>query len=227
MYRTGDLARWRGDGTLEFVGRADQQVKIRGIRVEPGEVEAALTRQAGVAQPAVVARDDGPAGKQLVAYVVAVPGTTLEPATLRQALAAQLPDYLVPAAFVVLDKLPLTPNGKLDRQALPAPQRQTEAYWAPRTPTEEALCRLVAEVLGLERVGLDDNFFDLGGHSLLAMQLVRRVRVILGLELTLRDIFSAPALKDLALIIQALLVMSHGKEKGTPSAAGEFEEVDL
>src|SRR5439155_26873185 len=169
----GDLARWRADGVLGLLGRADAQVKLRGFRIEPGEIEAALVRHGSVAQAAVIAREDGAGSKRLVAYVVARAAQVADAGALRAYLAESLPDYMVPAAFVVLDRLPLTPNGKLDRRALPEPAAQRKSYRAPRTYEEETLCRIVGEVLSLkEQVGLDDHFFHLGGDSIISIQLV-------------------------------------------------------
>ncbi|MEW2567383.1 amino acid adenylation domain-containing protein [Streptomyces sp. NPDC047070] len=193
MYRTGDLARWTSDGTVEYLGRTDDQVKIRGFRIELGEIESVLGRHDTVAQAVVV-----PHGQRLVAYVVPAAGRGTDravdvSAALRRHAAAELPEHMVPAAFMTLDALPLTPNGKLDRRALPAPDFAAGATASlPRTPREEILCGLFAEVLGLEHVGVHDDFFALGGHSLVAMRLAARVRAVLGAEASLRTVFDAP-----------------------------------
>ena len=198
MYRTGDLARWRADGVLEFLGRADAQVKLRGFRIEPGEIEAALIGQPGVSQAAVIARRDGAGGQRLIGYVVAAAGAVLDTAALRAALSRQLPDYMVPSALVVLERLPLTPNGKLDRRALPEPELgSAHSHRAPRTPQEAILCGLFAEVLGLERVGIDDNFFERGGDSIVSIQLVSRARRA-GLSITPRMVFQHQTVEALA-----------------------------
>ncbi len=198
MYRTGDLARWRADGAIEFLGRVDHQVKIRGFRIELGEIETALAGHPGVSQATVIARDDERRGKELVAYVVPSRQTVANTASLRRFLAERLPDYMAPSAFVFIDALPLTPNGKLDRRALPAPDRQVDEYRAPRTADETALCEIFANVLELERVGIDDSFFALGGHSLLATRVVGQARANLGVDLPIRTVFEAPTVAELA-----------------------------
>ncbi len=194
LYRTGDRVRWRPDGQLEFLGRLDDQVKVRGFRVELGEVEAALRAEAGVREAAAVAR----AG-QLMGYVVPEPGATVTSGALREALGARLPGYLVPAGVMVLEALPLTPNGKVDRGALPAPVWETEEeYVPPATPEEALLAGIWEQLLGVERVGREADFFALGGHSLLATQAISRMAAELGVQLPLRALFEAPVLRELA-----------------------------
>ena len=201
MYRTGDLARWRADGVLDFLGRADHQVKIRGFRIEPGEIEAALMRHPTVTQAAVIAREDRPEDKRLVGYVVPTDCETADSAVLRSYLGQRLPNYMVPSAIVVLDALPLTPNGKLDRKALRAPDfTPNQGGWrGPRTPQEEILCSLFAEILSVPRVGIDDDFFALGGDSITSAQLVSRARKA-GLVITPRDVFQYQNVAALAAV---------------------------
>ncbi|MBZ4423313.1 non-ribosomal peptide synthetase, partial [Myxococcus sp. RHSTA-1-4] len=268
LYRTGDLARWRDDGVLEFLGRADAQVKVRGYRIELAEVEAALLQHPAVREAVVLAREDSPGGKRLVGYVVATPagtGSSAAPApraasasdgaastgpgaasaamrsassaaptpgttadseaaettalstTLRAFLAQRLPEYMVPSAIVLLDAFPLTANAKVDRKALPAPEAlmaPAGAYVAPRTPTEEQVASLFAQVLGVERVGATDSFFDLGGHSLLATRVASRVRSIAGVDLPLRELFESPTVAGLAARVDAL-----ARDSGTTALA--------
>ncbi|HET7461132.1 MAG TPA: non-ribosomal peptide synthetase, partial [Longimicrobium sp.] len=199
VYRTGDLGRWRADGTIEYLGRMDFQVKVRGFRIEPAEIEARLAEHPGVRAAVVLAREDAPGEKRLVAYVVGDEAAGAE--VLRAHLGETLPEYMLPAAFVRLDALPLTPNGKLDRAALPAPEGDAFAargYEPPSTQTEQALAEIWAEVLGVERVGRRDHFFELGGHSLLAVRVISRVRQALDVEVALGVLFTRPVLTEFA-----------------------------
>jgi amino acid adenylation domain-containing protein/non-ribosomal peptide synthase protein (TIGR01720 family) len=188
MYQTGDIARWRADGALDFLGRADQQVKIHGFRIELGEIESQLRAHPGVGDAVVVVREGGPAGKELVAYYTPANGNRPGSSVLRGSLGAALPDYMVPSAFVCLDRLPLSPSGKLDRRALPAPDRKTQTYHAPENARQRVLCDIFADLLSLERVGINDSFFSLGGDSILSIQLVSRARNA-DLLLAPRDVF--------------------------------------
>ncbi|WP_164021812.1 non-ribosomal peptide synthetase, partial [Pyxidicoccus trucidator] len=207
MYRTGDLARWRHDGTLDFLGRADFQVKVRGFRIELGEVEAALSRHPEVLQAVAGVHRDSNGDGRLVAWLVPQAGRTLDASALRDWARHQLPEHLVPSLFVSLDAFPLTPNGKVDRKALPAPTQALLSsglsYVEPRTPLEQQLAELYASVLGVPRVGALDDFFALGGHSLLATQAVSRIRAAFGVDVPLRALFEAPTVAALAAHIQA------------------------
>ncbi|MDY7096183.1 MAG: amino acid adenylation domain-containing protein, partial [Acidobacteriota bacterium] len=207
LYRSGDVVRWIDGGRLEFSGRSDFQVKVRGFRIEPGEVEAALLGHPQVRQAVVLARETAGGDKRLVAYVVPPEGSEADPADLREYLSASLPDYMVPSAFVPLTELPLTANDKLDRRALPAPEgeRGAEAgrYIAPRNVTEGVLAEIWAQVLELDRVGVEDDFFALGGHSLLATQVMSRLRQAFDLDVPLRLLFEHPNVAELALGVEA------------------------
>jgi amino acid adenylation domain-containing protein len=206
LYKTGDLARWRKDGVIEFLGRADNQIKLRGYRIEPGEIETALKRQPDVLDSAVIVREDTPGEKRLVAYVVRKQSAPLkfDHSALIAALKKSLPEYLVPSAIVALAALPRTPNGKLDRNALPTPSsaQPADGFVAPQTPLEEKLSMIWTEVLGLDRVGMTDNFFDLGGHSLLGLRLVNQLREALGEHVALALVFEAPTVARMADILE-------------------------
>ncbi|WP_439955825.1 phosphopantetheine-binding protein, partial [Nocardia sienata] len=182
MYRTGDVVRWTADRQLEYLGRNDSQVKVRGFRIELGEIDAVLTSDPTVGFAVTLARTGLSGDGVLVSYVHPSNGGPVDVSELKTLLGQNLPSYMVPAAVTVLDEVPLTPSGKLDRRALPAPDFTTTVYRAPSTPMEEAVAAVFAEVLGIARVGADDNFFDLGGHSLTATQLVSRIRTVLELE---------------------------------------------
>ena len=214
LYRTGDVARYRSSGDVELLGRMDHQVKLRGLRVELAEIEAALNLHEDVREAVVLAREDQPGEKRLVAYVVSTPDAGQAEArtlrSMRHFLKERLPDYMVPSAFVFLDALPLTPNGKVDRAALPAPasaRPELEEAFAPaRTPTEEVLAGLWAELLGVEQIGIHDNFFDVGGHSLLATQVISRVRQLFQVEIPLRQLFEQPTVAALAQSVDVALL---------------------
>ncbi|WP_049575115.1 non-ribosomal peptide synthetase, partial [Streptomyces sp. SBT349] len=205
MYRTGDLARWGADHRLEYLGRVDHQVKLRGFRIELGEIESVLLGHPDVAQAVVLLREDRPGDKRLVGYTVPAPGRAADAAALRAHLARDLPDYMVPSAFVELPALPMTPNGKLDRRALPAPAataaREGATPRSPRSPREEIMTGLFAETLGLDAVGADDSFFDVGGHSLLATRLMSRIRTVFGAEVPIRGLFEHPTAAGLAALL--------------------------
>ncbi|ROH75822.1 non-ribosomal peptide synthetase, partial [Lonsdalea populi] len=211
LYQTGDLGRWLPDGSIEYLGRNDFQVKVRGFRIEPGEIEARLMQCPGVREAVVVAREDSPGDTRLVAYLCPQADATLDPIFLRQQLSQQLAEYMVPGAFVTLDALPLTPNGKLDRKALPAPDRSavvSRGYEAPQGELEVALAEIWQDLLGLARVGRHDHFFELGGHSLMAVQLITRIRAEFFVEMPVVSIFQFPELSALAEVILATQIRS-------------------
>ncbi|TDD79374.1 amino acid adenylation domain-containing protein [Actinomadura darangshiensis] len=221
MYRTGDLARRARDGSIEYLGRTDDQVKIRGFRIEPAEAQAVLAARPGIAQAAVVVREDRPGDARLVGYYV--PAHDADEAALRDALASALPEYMVPSALVALDALPRTVNGKLDRAALPAPEAEVSGR-APRDARETALCAIFAGLLGVEGVGIDDDFFALGGHSLLATRVAAKARAVLGAELSIADVFEAPTVAALAprlVAAETVRVRDVGRPEVVPASAAQ------
>lgn len=222
LYKTGDGARYRPDGNIEFLGRRDHQVKIRGYRIELSEIEATLEQQASVKQAIVLAREDAPGDKRLVAYIISSKDKAPSSGELRAALAAGLPDYMIPSLYVVLDAFPLTPNGKVDRKVLPPPEwkqiGRTEMLATPRTHTEKKLAEIWAQILGVERISILDHFFFLGGHSLLAMRLTTRIHRVFGVNLPIEQIFETPTLEELSKRIEALPV---GSEPLLPSQLTE------
>ncbi|WP_131816270.1 non-ribosomal peptide synthetase, partial [Mycolicibacterium porcinum] len=215
MYRTGDLVCWDADGQLRYVGRADEQVKIRGYRIELGEIRTALAGLDEVVQAAVIVREDHPGDKRLVGYVTESVAGAVDPDQARAKLADRLPVYMVPAAVMVVDALPLTSNGKLDTRALPAPEYKAGQYRAPETPAEELLAGIYAEVLGLDRVGVEDSFFDLGGDSLLAMRVVAAINKATDVHLAVRAMFDAPSVRSLA------------QQLGSADSSAEVVPVDI
>ncbi|HKR13655.1 MAG TPA: amino acid adenylation domain-containing protein [Pyrinomonadaceae bacterium] len=228
LYRTGDVVRWNTEGAVEYLGRVDHQVKIRGFRIETGEIETALIANERVREAVVIVREDEPGEKRLVAYVACDPEVTI--GHLRSCLREQMPDYMIPSYFVLLNNLPLNANGKVDRSALPEPQPDeavsSEAYVAPRTPTEQAIAEIWSRVLGMERVGINDNFFDLGGHSLLATQLISRIREDFALEMPLVHLFENPTVAALAQIVESIRWVR--QDQAFAAAAGqEYEEGEL
>ncbi|MDC8016187.1 non-ribosomal peptide synthetase [Tahibacter soli] len=232
LYKTGDLGRWLPDGTIEYLGRNDFQVKIRGFRIELGEIEARLADCDGVREAAVAARDDGAGGKRLVAYAVMHDGADFSVAALRDALAARLPDYMVPGAFVALAALPIAPNGKLDRVRLPAPDETsvaTRVYEAPVGDVEVAIAQIWQDLLALPRVGRHDDFFALGGHSLLAIQMTVRLRESMGVELSLKSLFDSPVLSQLADVAVAAQLDAFSEEdiRRMESELDALSEADL
>jgi acyl carrier protein len=234
VYRTGDRARWLSSGVIEFLGRADDQVKVRGYRVELGEIEHVLRANPGVAQCAVLLRDSADAAPRLVAYVVpkqagyaVAHADRPTPQALRDAVAAQLPDYMVPSAVVLLDELPLTRNGKLDRAGLPpldGEAAEASRFVAPRSATEETIAAIWRDVLKRDQVGVTESFLELGGHSLLAIRVLGRISKQLGVRLALRALFETPTLEEIAAIVDAEL-MQRRDEQAMASALAEIENL--
>jgi amino acid adenylation domain-containing protein len=227
LYKTGDLGRYLADGQIELVGRIDNQVKIRGFRIELGEIESVLNQYPGVQANVVIVREDKPGDQRLVAYIVSKSKPDINTPEVRSFLQEKLPNYMLPTAFVILDKLPLTPNGKVDRKALPAPNLKNgweETFFPPRTPTEQIIADIWADVLSQEQVGIYDNFFELGGHSLLATQVISRLREAFKIDLPLRSLFENPTVKNLVERIEGILTVQK-LQVGSMQMAEDREEI--
>jgi acyl carrier protein len=231
LYRTGDIVRWKPDGNLEFLGRADGQTKIRGYRVEPGEVEEVLSGHPTVGTAAVVVREDPFTGKHLVAYVVPRAGSPIDTELLRESTQQKLPSYMVPTQFVVLDGLPLTTNGKVDRRALPAPEISpapaAESSALPSTALEKTIANIWCEILGRPQVRLDEDFFRLGGHSLLATQVISRISKACRVELPVLAIFEAPTVAKLAKLVSAAQPCGCSDNSLKPASWGSARSAEL
>ena len=227
LYRTGDLARWRPDGQIEYLGRVDHQVKIRGFRIELGEIETQLLQQPAVWEAVVVARE-GASSTRLVAYVSLHADHLVTTSALREALAQTLPDYMLPAAIVVLDSLPLNANGKVDRKRLPEPEFVSEGDYAPpEGEVEQALANIWAEVLGMGRVGRNDNFFELGGHSLAVLQVQQKLQLSQSISVPLRLFFEQPVLKAIAIVIQEEYMSASRQDREQSELSEMAELLDL
>jgi len=209
IYKTGDLARWLPDGDIDFLGRIDHQVKLRGFRIELGEIESVLGQHPGIHGVIVTVREDQPGDKRLIAYLTHSQNESPNPSALRLFLKENLPEYMVPSAFVLLDKLPLNPNGKIDRKALPTPDQTysefEQSYVPPSSPIEEMLLAIWREVLNIDQIGIHDNFFELGGHSLLAIQLIVRINRQFQIEFPLYSLFKAPTIAGLSVQLETTL----------------------
>jgi acyl carrier protein len=230
MYRTGDLGRWRSDGVLEYLGRNDDQVKVRGYRIELGEITSQLARDPQLKAAVVVVREDGPSGKRLVAYVVPHDSQLLDIQRVRQRLQDILPTYMVPSTFVALDELPLTSNGKLNRSALPIPDltlSRANSYAPPEGPIEAELAQIWASLLGVDRVGREDDFFALGGHSLLSISLITRVQEAFAIQLRAIAIFRHPTIRLMGELIRSHLLAEELNKVDQEFEEGSLDKVDL
>jgi amino acid adenylation domain-containing protein len=230
LYKTGDLVRYLSDGNLEFLGRIDSQVKVRGFRIEIGEIEAAIVAHSDVQQVAVILKEESPTDQRLVAYIISTQSAETLINEIRQTLVQKLPTYMMPSAFICLDSFPLTPNGKIDLKQLPNPTYQSMSasqYEAPRTPLEQQIADIWATVLRLDRVSIHSNFFELGGHSLLATQVIARLRKTLNLNITLRNLFELPTVAKLADKLKAMQWASHNSERLESSSNSDYEEGEL